>query len=79
MKKYNGKITYTMDKNHPDIKHVKDWMENKEFTFEDVYMFSEETPFENIKEFIKRDLKTVAGGGYDAKHIHNISFEIKKA
>lgn len=79
MKKYNGKITFTIDKNHPDIKQVKDWMENKEFTFEDVYTFSEGIPMENIKEYIKRDLTLVAGGGYDSKHIHNLKFDIKKA
>ena len=79
MKKYNGKITFTIDQNHPDIKHVKDWMENKEFTFEDVYTFSEGIPMENIKEYIKRDLTLVAGGGYDSKHIHNVKFDIKKA
>ena len=25
MKKYHGKITYTIDKTHPDIKYIEEW------------------------------------------------------
>lgn len=80
MKTYRGKITYTIDKQHPDIQYVKDWREDKVFTFEDVYTFTtEDITTEQIKSYIKSDLKLVAGGGYDTEHIHNVKFEIKKA
>lgn len=83
MKKYHGKITYTIDKDHPDIKYVADYTEEKIFTFEDTYSFDESRNLEwqeesNIKAYIKRDLKLVAGGGYNTDHIHNVKFEINR-
>ena len=32
-----------------------------------------------IIRYIKKDLKLVAGGGYDYKHIHNVKFKIVRA
>ena len=83
MKKYHGKITYTIDKTHPDIKYVEDYTEEKIFTFEDTYSFDESLNFEwqeesNIKAYIKKDLMLVAGGGYNTDHIHNVKFEINR-
>ena len=79
--KYHGEISYTIDKEHPDIKYIKDWTEDKVFTFSDTYIFSndyEEEDEENIIAYIKRDLKLVAGGGYNTDHIHNVTFKIDK-
>lgn len=83
MKKYHGKIIYTIDGKHPDIKYVADYTEEKIFTFEDTYSFDESRNLEwqeesNIKAYIKRDLKLVAGGGYNTEHIHNVKFEINR-
>ena len=78
MTKYHGKITYTIDNGHPDIKYVEDYKEEKIFTFEDTYTFNEDYPKENVTEYIKRDLMLVAGGGYNTEHIHNTKFEIEK-
>lgn len=77
--RYKAKITFTMDEKHPDIKYVKDWTKDKEFTFDDVYEFSEDYSREEIERYIKHDLKLVAGGGYNTEHIHNVKFEIKRA
>ena len=76
--KYNAKIMYTMDENHPDKKYVKDWTKDKKFTFQDVYTFTEDYEKEDMINYIKRDLGLVAGGGYNTDHIHNVKFEIKK-
>ena len=76
--KYHGKISFTMDKNHPDIKYVGDWKEDKVFTFSDEYTFNDDYTEESIAHYIKHDLSLVAGGGYDADHIHNLKFEIKR-
>lgn len=83
MKKYHGKITYTIDGKHPDIKYVEEWTEEKVLTFEDTYTFDESRNFEwqkesHIKSYIKHDLMLVAGGGYNTDHIHNVEFEIKR-
>ena len=78
--KYNGKIAYSIDKNHPDIKCVDGWTEDKIYTFEDTYIFEYGYyTTEEIKSHIQNDLMLVAGGGYNTKHIHNVSFEIKQA
>lgn len=78
MTKYHGKIIYTIDSRHPDIKYVEDYTEEKIFTFEDTYTFNEDYPMENVTEYIKRDLMLVAGGGYNTEHIRNVKFEIKR-
>ena len=77
-KKYYGKISYTMDANHPDIKYAEDWTEDKVYTYQDKYCFTEDWEKEDIISHIKHDLKLVAGGGYNTNHIHNVEFFINK-
>ena len=78
--KYYAQIIYTIDKNHPDIKYIDGWEKGKIYTFEDVYTFNDNYGYtkEDIISHIKNDLKLVAGGGYNSKHIHNVKFNIKK-
>ena len=77
-KKYYGEIHFTMDNNHPDIKCVEDWSEDKVFTFSDTYYFNDYYTKEEITSYIKSDLKLVAGGGYNSNHIHNVKFVIEQ-
>lgn len=72
--KYRGKISFTMD----GIKYVEDQTADKIFTFVDVYAFDNDHTEESIVTYIKRDLRLVAGGGYNAEHIHNVTFEIER-
>lgn len=76
--KFNAKINYTIDDKHPDIKYIKEWTKEKVFTFEDMYSFDNnyEWTTESAICHIKNDLKLCAGGGYDTKHIHNVTFNI---
>lgn len=74
--KYHGKISFTIDKEHPDIKYVPDWTEDKVLTFEDEYTFDDDYTEETAIAYIKNDLSFVAGGGYSIDHIHNVVFEI---
>lgn len=79
MKKYHyyAEITYTIDKNHPDIGCIADWAKDKVFKYDDEYYFNPEIYTKSdAKEYIKRDLSTIAGGGYNSKHIHNKKFRI---
>lgn len=78
MKTYYGEIKYTMDSEHPDIKYVENWTEDKVYTFSDTYRFYDDYIEEDAFSYIKRDLRLVAGGGYNSKHIHNVTFEIKR-
>lgn len=73
-----ARIDYTVDAVHPDIKYLKDWDQNKTYSFEDVYCFNNELPISEIKDYIKDDLMLVAGGGYTTEHIHNVDFTIYK-
>lgn len=76
--KYRGKISFTIDREHPDFKYAEDWTVDKIYTFEDVYTFDNDHMEESIVAYIKRDLRLVAGGGYNAEHIHNVTFEIER-
>ncbi len=81
MRKYYGKISYTIDVDHPDRKYVKDWTEDKVLEFDDTYTFSDyydDCDNDEFVRYIQHDLKLVAGGGYDYEHIHNVKFDIKK-
>lgn len=78
--RYHGKISYTMDKEHPCVKCVEEYMEDKVFAFEDVYHIDKDYFWceDEIIDYIKHDLALVAGGGYNTKHIHNVTFEIER-
>jgi len=76
--RYYGKISCTIDKEHPDIGYIKDWTEDKFYVFDDEYTFDDDYTEEEIALYIKRDLSLVAGGGYNTNHIHNVVFEIKR-
>ena len=76
-----AKITYTIDDGHPDIQYIKDWSADKIYTFEDTYIFDERYGYtfnDDVKLYIKNDLRLIAGGGYNSKHIHNVKFEIAR-
>lgn len=76
--KIHGKISYTVDAEHPDIKYIHDWNESKVFTFEDTYTFDKYYTFDDVESYVKSDLSLVAGGGYNSEHIHNVKFEIAR-
>lgn len=75
--KYHGKITYEIDENHP-VAGV--WYKGNVFEYEDYYEFDERLYSPEDRDmfvnYIKRDLKLVAGGGYSTDHIHNVMFNI---
>ena len=73
--KYDGKISFTIDKEHPD--YVENY-EGLTFTFEETYSFNDDYTEEEAVAFIKRDLSLVAGGGYNTDHIHNVTFETER-
>jgi len=80
--KFKGKITCTIDANHPDRKYVSDWTPEMVLEFWDIYDFSPDfwdthNP-EKMIGYIKTDLLLVAGGGYNWDHVHNVNFEIKE-
>ena len=77
--RFYGKITYTIDKEHPDVKCVENWTEDMVLTFEDYYKFSTDYTKDEVESYIKHDLMLVAGGGYNTDHIHNVTFEIRQA
>ena len=76
--KIYGRISYTIDRGHPDIRYIPDWSENKIFTFEDIYTFDNCYTFDDMVGYIKNDLSLIAGGGYNSEHIHNVTFDIKR-
>ena len=82
IKKYIGKIYYTMDENHPDIKsgRIRDWKEDKKYSYTETYIFDNERyrnkSDENPIALIIHYLRLAANDGCDPNFIHNISFDI---
>ena len=79
--KYYGKITYEIDKSHPNVSYViGGWYKGKVFEYEDIYDFNErlysQDDHDMLVNYIENDLKLVVGGGYSSGHIHNVKFEI---
>lgn len=66
-------ITYTVDSKHPDFYNPPI---NEVLSYSDVYTFDMDYYDEDdVENYIKSDLRLVAGGGYNSKHIHNVSFD----
>lgn len=65
-------IKFRMDETHPDRYCVNGWTPEKELTFTDIYYVDEIT--DGVIEYIKNELKLIAGGGYNTDHIHNVKF-----
>ena len=77
--KIRAKIYYTIKETHPDKDCVVGgWDPNKVYDYEDIYTIDSNRfqGEDDIKDYIKTDLKLVAGGGYNWKHIDNIRFEM---
>ena len=74
-----AQIKYTIDKKHPNIKGVSEWYPGKIFTFSDTYTINPDYFYgmDDIKSYIRDDLRAVAGGGYNSDHIHNVEFTFK--
>lgn len=76
-KSIRATIYYTVDSEHPDIQYIKNPSEIQSFT--DTYTFDTNyfASRSDMENYAKNDLRLVAGGGYNSKHIHNVSFEFK--
>lgn len=78
-KSIRATIYYTVDSEHPDIQYIKKPSEIQSFT--DTYTFDTNyvgnVTRSEMENYAKNDLRLVAGGGYNSKHIHNVSFEFK--
>ena len=72
---YEASIYYDMKENHPDLHLVKD-SKNKSFT--DTYEIETDTLWGEPIEYIKGDLKLIAGGGYSCDTIENVRFFFNK-
>lgn len=75
-KEYKAKITYCIKPEHPDFKLLSCWEVGKEYEFEDIYRIADYYTEEDVIEYIKHDLRLVAGGGYNTKGIYGEEFVI---
>ena len=76
--KMKGVIKWKVKPTHPDIQGIpEEYWKDKLFTYEDEYSFDPEYEWteESAVEYIKRDLKLVAGGGYNCDHIYDVEIE----
>lgn len=77
--KINAKIKYKVKPTHPDLGEMPEHLwKNKVFTYDDEYTFDDDDwDEEDAKAYIRRDLALVAGGGYNAKHIYDVEYEME--
>lgn len=77
--KINAKISYKVKPTHPDLGDMPEHLwKNKVFTYDDEYTFDDDDwGEEDAKAYIRRDLALVAGGGYNAKHIYGVEYEME--
>ena len=75
LKKILATIRYMVDDQHPDIQYIENPSEIQSFT--DCYRIDTEKFWgrDDYMSYIKNDLKLIAGGGYNCKHIHKVKFE----
>ena len=79
--KIKAKIEYTIKETHPDKDCVVGgWSPEKVFNFEDTYLINPDnfTGSDHIRGYIESDMKLVAGGGYNWKHIDNVKIEMEE-
>lgn len=77
IKEIKATIQFTVDKKHPDYKYMENPNGVQEFS--DTYRFDldilgGDVTTDEMKSYIRRDLRLVAGGGYNSDHIHNVKF-----
>jgi len=78
--KIKATIKYKVDGNHPDIQYIDSslWYD-KTFTYGDTYSFdNNEWTYEEAILYMEKDLKLVAGGGYNYAHIYDVSFDFEE-
>lgn len=71
--KIKGVIYYKVKKNHPDLQYIPEDERDKTQEFCDIYNIDTDCFWgrDHIEDYIKRDLKLVAGGGYGTDTIKN--------
>lgn len=77
-----ARIQYEIDASHPDVEYVRGgWYDGMVFTYEDTYYFNNDVwdDVKAMKRHIERDLRLVAGGGYDDAHVHNVKLTMVEA
>lgn len=85
MLKLNISISHTIDREHPycGVRTDEEWEDVKDtiYTYNDAYTFytlgDNEEDKQFALEFAMEDLKHIAGGGYNSKHIHNVKFNYR--
>ena len=71
---FKATIKCDTDESHPDAPNTKGLTLTDTFNFDADY-FNGGT--DAMRNYIKKDLALVAGGGYNSDHINNVSFEIE--
>ena len=77
VKQIKAKIKYRIKKTHPDYDCAPVNERDGYMEFEDIYKMDTDRFWSDdyMMDYIKNDLRLVAGGGYDWDHIYDVSFE----
>lgn len=76
---FNATIKYKVKETHPDIHDLPEELwKGKVFTYEYTYRFDPAGEVEDMVDYMKSNLRLVAGGGYSTRHIYDVEFEIEE-
>jgi hypothetical protein len=77
---FRAKITYTIDKNHPDYNCYPIDKRDEIFEYSDMYIMDEDffNGYEEMIKYIIDDLLSIVGGEHNSDHVHHVNFEIEE-
>lgn len=77
---FRAKITYTIDKNHPDYNSYPVDKRDGIFEYSDMYIMEKDyfNGYEEMIEYIIDDLLSIVGGEHNSDHVHHVNFEIEE-
>jgi hypothetical protein len=74
IKQYKASIKFDTLNNHPDNKNAKGLYFSDTYSIDHDYFYG----YDDIIQYIKHDIKLVAGGGYKTNTIDNIIIDIAR-
>lgn len=75
--KIKATIYYMIDTGHPDYRYYKKPEGLHEFSDTYTIDIDKFVSMDDVENYIKHDLALVAGGGYNAAHIHKVRFKLE--
>lgn len=78
LRKFRATIYYTVNKYHPDYLYIKNPEEEQSFTDDYTVDMNYFNGLDHVKQYIKNDLRVIAGGGYSTAYTYNVRYTFEE-